>query len=111
MTMDRSRITVELPAELVEECRDAVVFLSGPPDRLTMAGLVREALRALTPPAGCDERTPAQRRADALVDMARIALANLEPEPGRKRRRPKVVATSSITDLENRSRGGSPPNP
>ncbi len=42
---DRTKITVELPADLVEECRNAVVCLSGPPDRLTLAGLLGDALQ------------------------------------------------------------------
>lgn len=45
MGAKRAKITVELPADLVEECRNAVVFLSGPPDRLTLAGLIGDALR------------------------------------------------------------------
>jgi hypothetical protein len=42
---ERTKITVELPADLVEECRNAVVYLSGPPDRLTLAGLIADAIR------------------------------------------------------------------
>jgi hypothetical protein len=45
MVEERTKITVELSADLVEECRNAVVYLSGPPDRLTLAGLVADALR------------------------------------------------------------------
>src|SRR4051794_33201884 len=39
------RATFHLPAELIEEVRDAVVFLSGPPNRLTLALLAENALR------------------------------------------------------------------
>jgi hypothetical protein len=40
-----TRVTFHLPPELVDEARNAVVALSGPPVRLTLAGLVRDALR------------------------------------------------------------------
>ncbi len=40
----RERVTVSLPSDLIEECRNAVVALSGPPLRLTLAGMVEEAL-------------------------------------------------------------------
>ncbi|HXM56334.1 MAG TPA: hypothetical protein VOB72_13155 [Candidatus Dormibacteraeota bacterium] len=39
------RATFHLPADLVEELRNAVVALSGPPHRLTMAKLAENALR------------------------------------------------------------------
>lgn len=39
------RFTVHLPESLIEEARNAVVFLSGPPARLTVAALVEAALR------------------------------------------------------------------
>lgn len=38
------RATFHLPAALVEDAKNAVVALSGPPVRLTLAGLVRDAL-------------------------------------------------------------------
>ena len=38
------RATFHLPAALVEDAKNAVVTLSGPPVRLTLAGLVRDAL-------------------------------------------------------------------
>ena len=41
----KARATWDLPADLLEECRDAVVFLAGPPCHHTMASLVEEALR------------------------------------------------------------------
>ena len=40
------RATFNLPYELVEEARDTVVALAGPPHRLTMAKLVEVSLRA-----------------------------------------------------------------
>jgi hypothetical protein len=39
------RATFHLPEALFEEARDAVVQLSGPPVRLTLAGLAETALR------------------------------------------------------------------
>jgi hypothetical protein len=68
--------------------------------------LVREAIRALSQPAESETRTAAQRRADALVEMARIAIANLDPVPGKKRRKPKVIATIAYEDLANGTKGG-----
>jgi hypothetical protein len=41
----REKITFALPQDLVEACRDAADFLSGPPVRLTLAALVERALR------------------------------------------------------------------
>ena len=38
------RSTFHLPEELLEEARNAVVFLSGPPERLTLASLTEKAL-------------------------------------------------------------------
>lgn len=42
---EKSRATFYLPTSLLNECRDAVSHLSGPPLHLTMAGLAEEALR------------------------------------------------------------------
>jgi hypothetical protein len=39
------RATFHLPAALLEEARDTVVALSGPPTRLTLAELAETALR------------------------------------------------------------------
>ncbi len=80
--------------------------------------LVREALRALSAPSAGDTRTAAQRRADALVDMARITMDQVKakveleaaaegdtlfgpmlPERRRKRNRPKVFATIAYEHL------------
>lgn len=71
--------------------------------------LVREAIRALSRPSELDQRTAAQRRADALVNMARIALESVEPDEEttrRKRNRPKVIATIELNDLMANSNGG-----
>lgn len=40
------RATFHLPADLVDECRNAVVWLAGPQERLTMARLAENALRS-----------------------------------------------------------------
>jgi hypothetical protein len=69
--------------------------------------LVRASIRALTGRTDGDQRTLAQRRADALVSMARITLDNLQPTPGRKRSRPKVIATIAYLDLLTGNGGGS----
>lgn len=42
----RVRATLYVPAELLEEARDAVVFLAGYPVRMTLTRLVEEALCA-----------------------------------------------------------------
>ena len=68
--------------------------------------LVREAIRAVSQPCDDDTRTAAQRRADGMVTMARIVLENIEPVPGRKRRKPKVVATIDYDDLVAATGGG-----
>lgn len=41
----KTRATFHLPAELVDEARDAVIALAGPPEHLTLAALVERALR------------------------------------------------------------------
>ena len=40
-----AQLSVKLPADLLEEIRDIVVALSGPPDRLTLAAFAEQALR------------------------------------------------------------------
>ena len=40
------RATLYVPADLLEEARDAAVFLAGYPVRLTLSKLVEDALRA-----------------------------------------------------------------
>lgn len=42
----KAKATFHLPVALVEEARAAVFALAGPPERLTLAGLVERALRA-----------------------------------------------------------------
>lgn len=42
---ERDRATFHLPVELIEGLRNAVVALSGPPHRLTLAKLAESALR------------------------------------------------------------------
>ena len=69
--------------------------------------LVREAVRVLSQRSGDDARSAPQRRADGLVTMARIALERVEPATGRRRRKPRVVATISYDDLVASSGGGS----
>jgi hypothetical protein len=43
--MAKVRATFQLPEELVNEARNTVVALSGPPQRLTLTKLVEDALR------------------------------------------------------------------
>ncbi|MFK7916432.1 MAG: DUF222 domain-containing protein [Ilumatobacter sp.] len=68
--------------------------------------LLREAIRALSQPVDGESRSAAQRRADALVEMARVTLRTLDPAPGKKRRKPKVIATIAYDDLVEGSGGG-----
>ncbi|NND01441.1 MAG: DUF222 domain-containing protein [Acidimicrobiia bacterium] len=69
--------------------------------------LLHEAIRAYAQPAEGETRTAAQRRHDAIVQMAKIALDAFEPTPGKKRRRPKVIAIATATDLTDNTGGGS----
>jgi hypothetical protein len=39
------RATFHLPVDLMDEARNAVVFLAGPPERLTLASLTETAIR------------------------------------------------------------------
>lgn len=41
----KARATFHLPGVLLEEMRNTVVALSGPPHRLTMSGLAADAIR------------------------------------------------------------------
>ena len=44
--LPKVRATLYLPADLLEEARDAAVFLAGYPVRLTLTKLAEDALRA-----------------------------------------------------------------
>ena len=61
--------------------------------------LVREAIRLYAQPVDGETRLAAQRRADALVTIARMAIESHVAVVGQKRRKPKVVATISYDDL------------
>ena len=41
----KERLTVHVPVDLIDEVKDAVVALSGPPLRLTLAAFAEEAFR------------------------------------------------------------------
>jgi hypothetical protein len=68
--------------------------------------LLNEAIRALSQPAEDETRTAAQRRHDALVQMAKIALESFTPVPGKKRRKPTVIGTATVTDMTDKTGGG-----
>lgn len=68
--------------------------------------LLHEAIRILARPADQETRTAAQRRHDALVQMAKIVLETLEPSPGGKRSKPTVIGTAAIDDLTDSTGGG-----
>jgi hypothetical protein len=68
--------------------------------------LLHEAIRALSRPADDETRTAAQRRHDALVHMAKVTLQSFTPEPGKKRNKPTVIGTATITDLAENTGGG-----
>jgi hypothetical protein len=38
--------------------------------------------------------------------MAKIALESFQPVPGKKRRKPTVIATATVTDMTNQTGGG-----
>ena len=69
------------------------------------AAIVRTAIDALSTRAGdLDERTPAQRRADGLVELARRALDGGElPDTGGER--PHVTVIVDLATLRGESRG------
>jgi hypothetical protein len=43
--MSKINASFYIPAELLDQCRDAVAFLAGPPLHLTLAELAESALR------------------------------------------------------------------
>lgn len=88
------------------------LHLSGMLDRMSKldglldpegARYVGDALRFLSKPADGETRTPSQRRADALVEMARFVLQHHETPPGTGRSRPKIVVTADLDDLIERA--------
>ena len=82
----------------ISESMDGVYYLDGVLD--TEGGaLLRTALDAVMgPPARDDERTPAQRRADALTDLARRQLDGGElPVVGGQR--PHITLTADVATL------------
>ncbi|WP_433128451.1 DUF222 domain-containing protein [Micromonospora sp. CA-240977] len=89
----------------LSEQQDGQVRLSGNLDTET-ASLLREAIDPLCAPAGeHDDRTPGQRRADALGEICRLALRTGQlPDSGGDR--PQLVVTVSLDDLVNGVRAG-----
>lgn len=63
------------------------------------ATFVREALQFLAKPADADGRTPAQRRADALVEMARFVIRHHDIPVGTKRRGPRITVSVPYQSL------------
>ncbi|WP_371408211.1 HNH endonuclease [Micromonospora zamorensis] len=89
----------------LSEQKDGQVRLSGNLDTET-ASLLREAIDPLCAPAGeHDDRSPGQRRADALGEVCRLALRTGQlPENGGDR--PQLVVTVSLDELVNGVRAG-----
>ncbi|MFI6232632.1 DUF222 domain-containing protein [Micromonospora sp. NPDC050784] len=89
----------------LSEQQNGQVRLSGNLDTET-ASLLREAIDPLCAPAGeHDDRSPGQRRADALGEICRLALRTGQlPDNGGDR--PQVVVTVSLDDLVNGVRAG-----
>jgi Domain of unknown function (DUF222)/HNH endonuclease len=82
----------------LSESMDGLFFLDGVLDAETGAGL-RTALEAIMGPrSGCDERTPAQRRHDALGDLVRRQLDGGEL-PRRGGQRPHLTLTADVATL------------
>jgi hypothetical protein len=78
---------------------DQMVSVSGMLDRVG-ATLLRKALYPLAVKAGdIDERTPAQRHADALVELARLAM-NTGQLPDTAAEPTQIVVTTPLEDLE-----------
>ena len=71
------------------------------------AEIVVTAIHALTdPPSDGDTRTPARRRADALVQMAELALANLQVDSRRAGPGPAAMLGRDRLDHPHRRRVG-----
>ncbi|MEU5961305.1 DUF222 domain-containing protein [Micromonospora parva] len=89
----------------LSEQQNGEVRLSGNLDTET-ASLLREAIDPLCAPAGeHDDRTPGQRRADALGEICRLALRTGQlPDNGGDR--PQLVVTVSLDELINGVRAG-----
>ncbi|MET7960246.1 HNH endonuclease signature motif containing protein [Micromonospora zamorensis] len=89
----------------LSEQQDGQVRLSGNLDTET-ASLLREAIDPLCAPAGeHDDRSPGQRRADALGEVCRLALRTGQlPDNGGDR--PQLVVTVSLDELVNGVRAG-----
>ena len=90
----------------ITEARDGTGRIDGVLDPEGLA-LVRASIRALSNRTDDDQRSPGQRRADALIAMARTAINHQQHEPGKKRSRPKVIATIAYLDLLTGNAGGS----
>jgi hypothetical protein len=97
-----------VPAEAAERFDQRRLHLSGLLDGVARldgvldaegAAHLRAAITMLAAPVEGDTRTPGQRRADALVAIAKFALDQHPDQPGVKRRRPKVVVRVDHTDL------------
>ncbi|MET8355579.1 DUF222 domain-containing protein [Micromonospora sp. NPDC005171] len=84
----------------LSEQQNGQVRLSGNLDTET-ASLLREAIDPLCAPAGeYDDRSPGQRRADALGEICRLALRTGQlPDNGGDR--PQLVVTVSLDELVN----------
>ena len=89
----------------LSEQQNGQVRLSGNLDTET-ASLLREAIDPLCAPAGeHDDRSPGQRRADALGEICRLALRTGQlPDNGGDR--PQLVVTVSLDELVNGVRAG-----
>ncbi|WP_327042430.1 HNH endonuclease [Micromonospora ureilytica] len=89
----------------LSEQQNGQVRLSGNLDTET-ASLLREAINPLCTPAGeHDDRSPGQRRADALGEICRLALRTGQlPDNGGDR--PQLVVTVSLDELVNGVRAG-----
>ncbi|RZT82144.1 uncharacterized protein DUF222 [Micromonospora violae] len=89
----------------LSEQQNGQVRLSGNLDTET-ASLLREAIDPLCTPAGeHDDRSPGQRRADALGEICRLALRTGQlPDNGGDR--PQLVVTASLDELVNGLRAG-----